>query len=96
MPTSISVPIELLYRTSTLVEVFTQIPTAPSFLKDNLFARTVTVASDLVSVEFYRGTQRLAPYCSRFSKGTAVPREREQTLALHPTVHQARQIVDGG
>jgi hypothetical protein len=83
MPTA-SVPAELLYRTSTLLESFAQVPSAPSFLKDNLFPRTVTSSTDLVSVEFFKGNQRLAPYCSRFSKGTAVPREREQLQFFSP------------
>jgi hypothetical protein len=83
MPTT-NVPAELLYRTSTLIEAFAQIPPAPSFLKDNLFPRVVTSSSDLVSVEFYKGNQRLAPYCSRYSKGTAVPREKEQLQFFSP------------
>ena len=37
-----------------------------------------------MSVEFYKGNQKLAPYCSRFSKGTAVPREREQLSLFSP------------
>jgi major capsid protein E len=82
MPTA-SIPPELLYRTSTLVETFVQLPAAASFLKDQMFPRTITVASDLVSVEFYKGNQRLAPYCSR-SKGTAVPREKEQLSLFSP------------
>ena len=82
MPTSI--PDELLYRTSVLIESFAQIPTAPQFLKDNLFPRVATSSTDLVSVEFYQGNQKLAPYCSRFSKGTAVPREREQLQFFSP------------
>ena len=82
MPTTI--PAELLYRTSTLIEAFAQIPSAPSFLKDNLFPRVVTSSSDLVSVEFYKGNQKLAPYCSRFSKGTAVPREKERLSLFSP------------
>jgi hypothetical protein len=83
MPTII--PDELLYRTNTLIEAFSQIPSAPSFLKDNLFPKVVTVASDLVSVEFYKGNQKLAPYCSRYSKGTSVPREREQLQFFSPS-----------
>jgi hypothetical protein len=34
---STTIPGELLYRTSVLIESFAQIPSAPSFLKDNLF-----------------------------------------------------------
>ena len=60
MPTT-SVPSELIYRTSVLIESFAQIPSAPEFLKDNLFPRTVTSSTDLVSVEFYKGSQKLAP-----------------------------------
>ena len=82
MPTTI--PTEALYRTSTLVESFAQIPSAPSFLKDNLFPRSVTSSSDLISVEFFRGNQKLAPFVSRFSKGSAVPREREQLSLFSP------------
>ena len=82
MPTTI--PAEALYRTSTLVESFAQIPSAPSFLKDNLFPRSVTSSSDLISVEFFRGNQKLAPFVSRFSKGSAVPREREQLSLFSP------------
>jgi hypothetical protein len=80
-----SIPSELLYRTSVLIESFSQIPSAPSFLKDNLFPRVVTSSSDLVSVEFYKGNQRLAPYCSRYSKGTSVPREKEQLQFFSPS-----------
>jgi hypothetical protein len=83
MPTT-NVPAELLYRTSTLIEAFSQIPSAPSFLKDNLFPRVVTVASDLIWVEFYKGNQKLAPYCSRFSKGNAIAREKEQLSLFSP------------
>jgi Phage major capsid protein E len=81
---STTIPGELLYRTSVLIESFAQIPSAPSFLKDNLFPRTATSSSDLVSVEYFKGSQKLAPYCSRFSKGTAVPREREQLQFFSP------------
>jgi hypothetical protein len=83
MPTS-NVPAEMLYRTSTLIEAFSQIPSAPSFLKDQMFPRTITSSSDLVSVSFYKGNQKLAPYCSRFSKGTAVAREKEQLSLFSP------------
>jgi hypothetical protein len=42
------------------------------------------VGIDLVSVEFFRGNQRLSPFCSRYSKGTAVPREKEQLQFFSP------------
>jgi len=80
----VEIPSEALYRTSTLVESFAQLPPAPSFLRDKLFPRIITTASDLVSVEFFRGLQKLAPYCSRFSKGTSVPRERAQLSLFSP------------
>jgi hypothetical protein len=84
MPTTQTVPAEVLYRTSVLIESFAELPPPPAFLKDKLFGRTVTVAADLVSVEYYKGNQRLAPYCSRFSKGTAVPREKTQLSLFAP------------
>ena len=50
--------------TSTLgAESFAQIPSAavsPSFLKDNLFPRSVTSSSDLISVEFSRKSETRA------------------------------------
>jgi hypothetical protein len=78
------IPPEALYRTSTLVEAFAQLPSAPSFLKDKMFPRTVTVASDLVSVEYNRNNVRLAPFVSRFSKGASVPREKVQLSLFSP------------
>jgi hypothetical protein len=79
-----TVPAELLYRTENLVEAFELIPVAPQFLRDKMFPKVATSASDYVSVETYLGSQKLAPYCSRFSKGTAVPREKEQTSIFSP------------
>jgi hypothetical protein len=40
--------------------------------------------ADLVSIEFYRGKQKLAPFCSRYSKGIAVAREKEQLSLFSP------------
>jgi hypothetical protein len=57
---SASVPSDFIYRTSTLVESFSQVPIAPSFLRDQMFPRAITAATDQVSVEFFRGNQKLA------------------------------------
>ena len=81
MPT---VSTDILYTTSSLLESFKVIPPAPAFLRDKLFPRIVEGSTDQVAVEFYNGSQRLAPYCSRFSKGTAVPREKTQTSFFSP------------
>ena len=79
-----TVPAELLYTTATLIESFKIVPLAPQFLRDKLFPRISETTSDLVAVDFYNGSQKLAPYCSRFSKGTAVPREKIQTNLFSP------------
>jgi hypothetical protein len=84
MPTSTDVPIEELYRTSLLMGSLVQIPPAPVFLRDRLFGRVQETGADLVSIEFYRGRQKLAPFCSRYSKGIAVPREKEQLSLFSP------------
>ena len=84
MPTISDVPLEELYRTSTLIASTAQIPIAPTFLRDRLFARIAETEADLVSIEFYRGRQKLAPFCSRYSKGIAVPREKEQLSLFSP------------
>ena len=83
MPQS-TVPAELLYTTATLIESFKIVPLAPQFLRDKLFPRVSETTSDQVAVDFYNGNQKLAPYCSRFSKGTAVPREKTLTSLFSP------------
>ena len=79
-----TIPAELLYSTASLIESFKVVPLAPQFLRDHLFPRVSETTSDQVAVDFYNGSQKLAPYCSRFSKGTAVPRERTQTTYFSP------------
>ena len=81
MPT---ISTDILYTTSSLLESFKVIPPAASFLRDKLFPKTVEASTDQVVVETYNGKSRLAPYCSRFSKGTAVPRELTQTSYFSP------------
>ena len=83
MPTT-DVPLEELYRTSSLLEGFVQIPPAAVFLRDRLFGVVQETEADLVSIEFFRGRQKLAPFCSRYSKGIAVPREKEQLSLFSP------------
>ena len=83
MPTT-DVPLEELYRTTNLIDALVQIPIAPTFLRDRLFGIVQTTDADLVSIDFYRGRQKLAPFCSRYSKGIAVPREREKLSLFSP------------
>jgi hypothetical protein len=35
------------------------------------FSQGSDLPTDLVSIEFYKGRQKLAPFCNRFSKGIA-------------------------
>ncbi len=79
-----TIPAELLYSTASLIESFKVVPLAPQFLRDHLFPRVSETASDQVAVDFYNGSQKFAPYCSRFSKGTAIPRERTLTSLFSP------------
>jgi Phage major capsid protein E len=87
------IPREMLYRTSTLVEAFAQIPSAPSFLREKMFAKTVTVSTDLMSVEFYKGNQKLAPFVSRYSKGSAIPREKTQLSLFSPPFQKPVRLL---
>jgi Phage major capsid protein E len=81
MPTE--APAEI-YRTSSILAGMENVPRASVFLRDKLFSKVVTVPSDQVDISFYKGKAKLAPYCSRFSAGTAVPREREQLRLFSP------------
>ena len=92
MPTS-NVPAEMLYRTSTLIEAFSQIASAPSFLKDQMFPRVVTTSSDLVSVELQRKSEARAILLALQQRHGRAPREGA-TLALLAAVHQARALAD--
>ena len=53
----------------------------PSFGIDYLasFRRPMPIWS---SIEFYRGRQKLAPFCSRYSKGIAVAREKSAAFVV--------------
>jgi hypothetical protein len=81
---STDVPLEELYRTSTILEGLATLPPASVFLRDKLFSKVQTSPTDLVSIEFYKGRQKLAPFCSRFSKGIAVAREKTQLSLFSP------------
>jgi hypothetical protein len=83
MPAAIEAPAEI-YRTSTVLAGMANIPRASVFLRDKLFSRIVTTPTDQVDISFYKGKAKLAPYCSRFSAGTAVPRERQQLRLFSP------------
>jgi Phage major capsid protein E len=54
-------------------------------LRDKLFSKVVTTPGDLVDISFYKGKAKLAPYCSKFSAGIAVPRERQQLRLFSPS-----------
>ena len=72
------------------------LPRASVFLRDKLFGRVVTVPTDQVDISFYKGKAKLAPYCSRFAVGTAVPRERQQLRLFSSAVHEAGPHADRG
>ena len=82
MPTTEAPP--ELYRTSTILAALVNLPRASVFLRDKLFSKVVTSPTDQVDISFYKGKAKLAPYCSRFSAGTAVPRERQQLRLFSP------------
>jgi hypothetical protein len=83
MPT-IDAPAEL-YRTSTVLAGMVNLPRASVFLRDKLFSKVVTAPTDQVDISFYKGKAKLAPYCSKFSAGIAVPRERQQLRLFSPS-----------
>jgi hypothetical protein len=83
MAAAIEAPAEI-YRTSTILTGMANLPRASVFLRDRLFSKVVTAPTDQVDISFYKGKAKLAPYCSRFSVGTAVPRERQQLRLFSP------------
>jgi Phage major capsid protein E len=83
MPTT-DIPLEALYRTSSLLEAVTSIPPAGAFLRDTLFSRVLTTDSDQLDISFYNGRAKLAPWCSRHSKGSAIAREKTRLALFEP------------
>jgi hypothetical protein len=74
-----------MYRTSTILGGMVNLPRASVFLRDKLFSKVVTTPTDQVDISFYKGKSKLAPYCSRYSAGIAVPRERQQLRLFSPS-----------
>ena len=83
MAAATEAPAEI-YRTSTILTGMANLPRASVFLRDKLFSKVVTAPTDQVDISFYKGKAKLAPYCSRFAVGTAVPRERQQLRLFSP------------
>jgi hypothetical protein len=79
----IDAPAEI-YRTSTILAAMSNLPRASVFLREKLFSKVVTTLTDQVDISFYKGKAKLAPYCSRFAVGTAVPRQRQQLRLFSP------------
>ena len=82
MPTT-DAPAEL-YRTSTVLAGMINLPRSSVFLRDKLFSKVVTAPTDQVDISFYKGKAKLAPFVSRYSAGSASPRERQQLRLFSP------------
>ena len=73
-----------MYRTSVIMPALENLPAPSEFLRQKLFSRTFTTTADQIDARTYLGNSRVAPYCSRFSKGHAVARAPEQLTLLSP------------
>jgi hypothetical protein len=60
------------------------LPSPSNFLRQKLFGNTFTTEADQIDARTYLGNNKVAPYCSRFSKGHAVARAPEQLMLLSP------------
>jgi hypothetical protein len=67
-----------------MLEAMVAMPPAPVFLKSKLFAEEVTSPTDQVALDYYLGSQKLAPFIARHKKGSNVPRERFKTQYFSP------------
>jgi Phage major capsid protein E len=92
MPTT-DIPLGALYRTSSLLEALINIPPAGAFLRDTLFSKVFTTEADLIDISFYNGRSKLAPWCSRFSKGTAIPREKTRLSLFEPAFLRPTRLL---
>ena len=67
--------IEHLFETKTLIAALVELKPAPSFLKDRFFAGVELTDADTIQADIMKGSQRIAPHCSRFKRSIMVPRE---------------------
>ena len=73
-----------IYRTTVIMEASINLPPASVFLRNKLFSTSVTSPTDMVALDYYNGTTKLAPFVARLKKGIAVPRERVKTSFFSP------------
>jgi hypothetical protein len=72
------------WSTVTLLEAWQTAIPAPSFIRDNLFPRIQTTSGDLIYIDYWRETQRLAPFVSPIVRGRVINRDKARTSAFSP------------
>jgi Phage major capsid protein E len=75
---------EELYQTRTILEATVNLPPAPQFVRNTLFGRTETTTADKVVLDYYKGTQKLAPFVSRRKRGISLVRDKFRTSEYSP------------
>jgi hypothetical protein len=80
----VSADFDYLYDTATILAATSNIPSAPTFLKQSLFAIDETTTADTVFVDTYRGNNKLAPYVAKRKRGIKVLREGIATSSYTP------------
>ena len=71
-------------RDALLLSATANIPSAPTFLKQSLFAADETTTADSVIVDSYRGSNKLAPFVAQRKRGIRVTREPIATTSYTP------------
>jgi hypothetical protein len=72
------------WTTVELMEAWETALPAPSFMRDNLFPRIQTTSVNTVIVDYWRETQRLAPWVSPIVRGRVINRDKARTSAFEP------------
>jgi hypothetical protein len=85
-----------MYKTSVIMPALENLPAPSEFLRQKLFSRTFTTTADQIDARTYLGNSRVAPYCSRFSKGHAVARAPEQLTLLSPPASRIQDFRSDG
>ena len=64
-----------IYDSAVILSATANIPSAPTFLKQSLFAVDETTTADSVIIDSYRGSNKLAPFVASRKRGIKVTRE---------------------
>ena len=85
-------PIDI-YQTQTLAEVIKSTPEVPTFLRDLLFKKTKTFATESVMIDVKKGRRTVTPFVSPFSTAPVTQRNGYNTRIYTPAIKKEKRPI---